>query len=253
MPRAQKYKERGHLMIKLIAEVYKFWRSRAGTCPWAQDPAFSSTEYQGGGALPEETLSPGQRDGMYPAYMICCVPVPYGCNWFWNLLSVPMHPAVASGLLDISLLPCFSFLTRWPIQEGLDPDSVLSTLFSPPSFSLCLVGAGQFHLLHVSVSVLLVFSKACLSERVSLPSCFPSCSPCCLQACLSPDPVGPLLTGAQVARFFFLNGGKSWVYSYFFPLFKPPFTSNLDRLCPLVEYSRRSDNHLPGFRGQQLQ
>lgn len=78
-------------------------------------------------------------------------------------------------LLDVSLLLCFSFLTRWPVQEGLDPDSVLSTLFSPPSFSLCLVGAGQFHLLHVSVSVLLVSGEACLPDRGAPPAHF--CSP----------------------------------------------------------------------------
>lgn len=72
MPRAQKYKERGHLMIKLIAEVYKFWRSRAGICPWARDPAFSSTEYQGVGALPEETQSRTEGWNVPGVYDLLC-------------------------------------------------------------------------------------------------------------------------------------------------------------------------------------
>lgn len=107
----------------------------------------------------------GQRGwNVSQEYMISCDTVPYGFNCFQNLLSVPVHLGVA---IETSLFsPAFS-LTRWPIQEGLDPDSVLSTLFTSFLF-LCLVGAGQFHLLHVSVSVLLVCSVKHVYLNVSL-------------------------------------------------------------------------------------
>lgn len=132
--------------------------------------------------------------------------------WLQNLLSVPTHLTVAT---DFSFLPCFSFLTRWLIQEGLHPDSVFSTLFSPPSFFLCLVGAGQFHLLHVSVSMLLVFSEACLSECVSLPSCFPSCSRVFWKHAHSPGLRGAIVNWSSSCQIF-LNGGKNGVYSVLF-------------------------------------
>lgn len=133
-------------------------------------------------------------------------------------------------LLDISFLPCFSFLTRWLIQEELHPDSIFSTLFSSPSFFLCLAGAGQFRLLHVSVSVLPVFSEACLSEYVSLPSCFPSCSHVVWKHAPSPGLDGAIVDWSSSCCQIFLNGGKNGVYSFFFFLsvflsFPSPFLS----------------------------
>lgn len=53
--------------------------------------------------------------------------------------------------------------------------------------------------------MLLVFSEACLSECVSLPSFLPSfLVPCVVsELVLSPDLTMPLFNGAQIARFFF--------------------------------------------------
>lgn len=155
-----------------------------------------------------------------------------------------MHLAIAS---KTSLLPCFSFLTRWPAKEGLDPDSVLFTLFSPPSFFLCLVGIGQFHLLHVSVSVLLVFREACLSQYISFPSCCPFCSPVLvLEHTLSSDLMGPLLARVEVTRLsdYFpklrqelglLKKSRVFVLFFLILTFEPPIISNLETFCLLVE------------------
>lgn len=183
-----------------------------------------------GGALLEQALTPGPTDGMWPRY-------------WWSPVSLFLIAAIGSELAQRACASCCSywtslfspasFLTRWPVQEGLNP--VLSTLSSPPSFFLCLAGAGQFHLLHVSVSVLLVFSEACPSECGSPSSCSPFCSLCWSQSMPS------LLTFRghywleRQLPDVFLNWGKN--LSLLFFVSETLFTASLETLCPLVEIS----------------
>lgn len=169
MPRARKHKEGCHLIKTFISEP-KFWSSQALISPGAGDSVFSNTESQGGGALLKDTLTLRQRDRMLPGHIWPLMSVPYGCNWFQNLLSVPTHLATATRHL-LSPLLFFPDQVTYPgrIRPRLcSPHSFLTSfLFSVPGGSWtvsplackCICASG----IQWSVSVWTHFSSFLLS------------------------------------------------------------------------------------------
>lgn len=145
--------------------------------------------------------------------MISCDTVPYGFNCFQNLLSMPVHLGVAIGHLSFPLL-FFPDQVTYPgrIRPRLCTlhSFLTSFLFSMPGGSWT-----------VSPLACKCICASCVQWSMSIWMFLflPSLSflfPALYGACLLSWPCGALLNGAQVARFFFLNWGKSRVCSFFF-------------------------------------
>ncbi|XP_021490634.1 ceramide synthase 5 isoform X3 [Meriones unguiculatus] len=76
---------------------------------------------------------------------------PYPSWWLFNgllLILQVLHVIWSYLIARVAFKALIRGKVRFP--KGLDTDSVPSALFPPPSSFLCLVGAGQFHPLHVS-------------------------------------------------------------------------------------------------------